>query len=97
MTYKWYDFITKIKPKEATVTEKYIKEILAPKIQGDGGWVEFQSLDKEGNLTLVFRGECSKCLILNRCTDWIEQEIEKDLNKKIKVNAIRKRPYFQDV
>ena len=76
--------------------EKYITEVLAPKLQGDGGWVEFVSL--EGNeLTLLFRGECSKCLILHRCTDWIEEQIKKDLNKTVKVKAIRKRPYFQDV
>ncbi len=76
--------------------KEYIEKIIAPKLQGDGGWVEFVSLE-ESTLTLLFRGECSKCLILNRCTDWIEQEIKRDLHKNIKVNAIRKKPYFQDV
>ena len=58
--------------------------------------VEFVSL--EGNeLTLIFRGECSKCLILHRCVLWIEEQIKKDLNKTVKVNAIRKKPYFQDM
>lgn len=76
--------------------EKYINEILQPKIQGDGGWIEFVSLN--GNvLTVIFRGECSKCLILNRCVEWIEGEIKRDLHKTVKVNAIRKKPYFQDV
>lgn len=73
----------------------YIETILAPRIQGDGGWVEFLSL--EGNeLTLVFRGECSKCGILDRCCHWIEQMICKDLGQHVAVRAIRKRPYFQD-
>ncbi len=76
--------------------QKYVENILQPKLQGDGGWVEFVSLDNN-ELTLVFRGECSKCLILSRCTDWIEEQIKKDLNKTVKVNAIRKKPYFQDV
>lgn len=76
--------------------EKYISEILAPKLQGDGGWVEFLSLEN-GVLTLLFRGECSKCLILHRCVAWIEEQIKKDLNKDVKVKAIRKKPYFQDV
>lgn len=76
--------------------KSYIDKILAPKLQGDGGWVEFVSLEGE-ELTLLFRGECSKCLILHRCTDWIEQEIKRDMKKTVKVNAIRKRPYFQDV
>ena len=74
----------------------YVENILQPKLQGDGGWVEFVSLEGE-ELTLVFRGECSKCLILHRCTAWIEEQIKADLKKTVKVNAIRKKPYFQDV
>lgn len=76
--------------------QKYIETVLQPKLQGDGGWVEFVSLN-ENELTLVFRGECSKCLILHRCTDWIEDQIKADLNISIKVKAVRKKPYFQDI
>lgn len=76
--------------------QKYIEDVLQPKIQGDGGWIEFESI--EGNdLTVVFRGECSKCLILHRCVAWIEEQIKLDLKKNVKVVAIRKKPYFQDV
>lgn len=76
--------------------QNYIKNVIEPKLQGDGGWVEFVSLENE-ELTLIFRGECSKCLILERCTDWIEQQVKKDLNMNVKVTAIRKKPYFQDI
>ncbi len=75
--------------------QKYVEEVLQPKLQGDGGWVEYVGLEN-GELTLVFRGECSKCLILHRCTAWIEEQIKLDLNRNVKVNAIRKKPYFQD-
>lgn len=75
--------------------QKYVEEVLQPKLQGDGGWVEYTDL-KDGELTLVFRGECSKCLILHRCTAWIEEQIKLDLNRNVKVNAVRKKPYFQD-
>lgn len=76
--------------------QNYVETVLQPKLQGDGGWIEFVSLS--GNeLTLIFRGECSKCLILERCVAWIEEQIKKDLNKSVKVIAIRKKPYFQDV
>lgn len=76
--------------------QSYIENVLQPKIQGDGGWIEFESLN--GNdLTVVFRGECSKCLILHRCVAWIEEQIKRDLKKNVKVIAIRKKPYFQDV
>ncbi|MCM1284580.1 MAG: NifU family protein [Acetobacter sp.] len=76
--------------------QTYVENVLQPKLQGDGGWVEFVSL--EGNeLNLIFRGECSKCLILHRCVEWIEEQIKNDLKKTVKINAIRKKPYFQDV
>ena len=74
----------------------YVENVLQPKLQGDGGWVEFVSLEGD-TLNLIFRGECSKCLILHRCTDWIEEQIKSDLNKNVKVAAIRKKPYFQDM
>jgi Fe-S cluster biogenesis protein NfuA len=76
--------------------QNYVETVLQPKLQGDGGWVEFVSLEDK-TLTLVFRGECSKCKILQRCCDWIEEQIKIDLKKNVRVNAIRKRPYFQDV
>ena len=73
----------------------YVENILQPKLQGDGGWVEYVGLEGE-NLTLIFRGECSKCLILHRCVAWVEEQIKLDLKKTVKVEAIRKKPYFQD-
>lgn len=76
--------------------ETYIKKIIRPKIQGDGGEVEFESLSEDGTLTLIFRGECSKCLILNRCVDWIAEEVLKNTGKLVKIEAVRKKPYFWD-
>ena len=76
--------------------ETYIKKIIKPKIQGDGGEVEFESLSDDGTLTLIFRGECSKCLILNRCVDWIADEVLKNTSKIVKIKAVRKKPYFWD-
>ncbi len=76
--------------------KNYVENVLRPKLQGDGGWVEFVSLDGD-TLNLIFRGECSKCLILHRCTAWIEEQIKSDLNRNVKVNAVRRKPYFQDI
>lgn len=76
--------------------ETYIKKIIRPKIQGDGGEVEFESLSDDGTLTLIFRGECSKCLILNRCVDWIAEEVLKNTSKLVKIKAVRKKTYFWD-
>ena len=43
--------------------QQYIENVLQPKIQGDGGWIEFVSLDGD-ELTVIFRGECSILLYL---------------------------------
>lgn len=75
--------------------KNYVESVLQPKLQGDGGWIEFVSLE-ENVLTVIFRGECSKCLILHRCIAWIEEEIQRDLGVTLTVNGIRKKPYFQD-
>lgn len=78
-----------------TVRE-YIEKTIAPKLQGDGGWVEYVSCE-DGVLTLRFRGECAKCLILHRCIAWIEEQIRQELHRTVRIEAIRKRPYFQEV
>lgn len=75
--------------------KEYIENVLAPRLQGDGGWVEFVSLEGE-RLTLIFRGECSKCTILDRCADWIQQKILEDRGETVTVEAVRKKPFFWD-
>ena len=73
----------------------YIDGYINERIQGDGGEVGFVSLSN-GSLTLLFRGECSKCGILDRCCDWIKERIGKDLGLEVEIIPVRKRPYFQD-
>ena len=74
---------------------EFIEKVLAPRISGDGGWVEFVSY-KEGELTLIFRGECSKCMILDRCLDWIRQQAREKLGEEIRIIPVRKKPFFWD-
>lgn len=74
----------------------YIENVIQPKLQGDGGWIEYKE-ENAGELTVVFRGECSKCLILHRCVAWIETQILNDTGQRVHIRAIRKKPYFQDV
>lgn len=76
--------------------EKYINEYIRPRLQGDGGEITF--VEENGDeVTVLLQGECSKCLILDRCLKWIEERAKKDLNRDIRVTGIRKKPYFQDV
>lgn len=75
--------------------EKYINEYIRSRLQGDGGEITF--VKQESNeVTVLLQGECSKCLILHRCLEWIEQRIKADLGETVKVTGIRKKPYFQD-
>ena len=75
--------------------KQFIEQTLAPRIQADGGWVEFVSYEND-TLTLIFRGECSKCQILTHCTDWIAQQIQTHLGKTVTIIPIRCKPYFWD-
>ena len=74
---------------------EFIETVIAPRLQGDGGWVEFVSLEGD-SLTLLFRGECSKCGILDRCTDWIAQQAKEKLGKTVQIVSVRKKPFFWD-
>jgi Fe-S cluster biogenesis protein NfuA len=73
----------------------YIEKIIKPKLQGDGGEIDFVSLE-DNILTVVLQGECSKCLIVERCIAWIESEIKRDLGQSVKIKAIKKKPFFWD-
>ena len=76
--------------------ENYINNIIRPKIQGDGGEITFHSISDDNTVTVIMQGECSKCLILHRCISWVEDRIKEDLGQTVKINAIRKKPFFWD-
>lgn len=73
----------------------YIEKTIKPKLQGDGGEIDFISLEN-GVLTVLLQGECSKCLIVERCISWIEGEILRDMGERVKIVARKKKPFFWD-
>lgn len=73
----------------------YIDRIIKPKLQGDGGEIDFVSYE-DGILTVLLQGECSKCLIVDRCIAWIESEIMRDMGECVEVVAQKKKPFFWD-
>ena len=73
----------------------YINNIIKPKLQGDGGEIDFVSYEN-GILTVLLQGECSKCLIGARCLTWIESEVMRDMGESVKVVAQKKKPFFWD-
>ncbi|MBR5245887.1 MAG: NifU family protein [Clostridia bacterium] len=75
--------------------KEYIDNIIKPKLQGDGGEIDFVSYEN-GELTVLLQGECSKCLIVDRCLSWIESEVMRDMGESVKVIAQKKKPFFWD-
>ena len=73
----------------------YIDRIIKPKLQGDGGEIDFVSYEN-GVLTVLLQGECSKCLIVERCISWIESEIMRDMGVSVKIVVQKKKPFFWD-
>ena len=73
----------------------YINNIIKPKLQGDGGEIDFVSYEN-GVLTVLLQGECSKCLIVDRCLTWIESEVMRDMGESVKVVTQKKKPFFWD-
>ncbi len=73
----------------------YINTVIKPKLQGDGGEIDFVSYEN-GVLTVLLQGECSKCLIVDRCLQWIESEVMRDMGESVKVIAQKKKPFFWD-
>ena len=73
----------------------YINTIIKPKLQGDGGEIDFVSYEN-GELTVLLQGECSKCLIVDRCLRWIESEVMRDMGESVNVIAQKKKPFFWD-
>lgn len=73
----------------------YIDTVIKPKLQGDGGEIDFISCEN-GILTVLLQGECSKCLIVDRCLRWIESEVLRDMGEQVKVVAQKKKPFFWD-
>lgn len=76
--------------------KEYIEKVIAPKLQGDGGWIEYVSYNNH-HLTVRVRGECSKCHIAPRCMDWIKDEVKRDLGEDIDIKMIRTKPFFWDL
>lgn len=75
--------------------KNYINNVLSPLLQGDGGYIEYVG-EADGTVTVLARGECSKCHKLELCLKWCEEKIGNDLQKKVTLTAIRKKPFFWD-
>lgn len=80
---------------EIKAMENYVNNVLSPLIQGDGGYIEY--IEENGDtIRVLARGECSKCGKLDLCMSWCEEKAFRDLGRKVKFTATRKKPFFWD-
>lgn len=76
--------------------KEFIDNYIKVRIQADGGEIKFLSF-QNNILTIQAQGECSKCNLTETCLkEWIVEEINKEFNKMISINIVRKKPYFWD-
>lgn len=75
--------------------EEYINTVLASLLEGDGGYIKYESREGE-KVTVLIRGECSCCNKLSRCLAWCEGRIEADLGEKVSLVPHIVKPYFRD-
>ena len=68
--------------------EELMAQWIAPRVQADGGWLEI--MEKDGSdLTLKAKGECARCISLERCLKWIASQAEEKTSEKVNVTAVR--------
>jgi Fe-S cluster biogenesis protein NfuA len=81
----------------AVSMKHYIENKIKPKIQADGGEIDFIGFEN-GVLSLLLQGECSRCTTVDKCLNkWLVTEIKKDLDEAVTIKFIKKLPFFWDV
>jgi len=76
--------------------KNYIENTIKPKIQADGGEIDYISYEN-GILSLLLQGECSRCTVVDKCLDkWLAKEIKRDLNEDVEIKFVKKLPFFWD-
>ena len=73
----------------------YLTDVAAPKIRGDGGWLDVLAVDGDA-VKVQLQGECSKCSIAKDCMDWVCAEVRRDLSREIRIEFVRRKPFFWD-
>ena len=60
---------------------------IVPCVRADGGWLEFAQ--EEGDrVVLKARGECTRCIALDRCLRWAESRVREELNREVSFTAV---------
>ena len=72
--------------------KEYFDSEIVPCIRADGGWLELVSTDGD-RAVVKARGECTRCIALDRCLRWAESRILEELKREIHFTAVPE-PYL---
>lgn len=75
--------------------KSYIDNVIAPRLQGDGGWIEYEDFDGDC-LKVILRGDCSTCAKNALCIKWVEEKILRDRGEKVTIEYQCIKPFFRD-
>ena len=64
--------------------KEYIETKIQPLVRADGGWLEYTS-ENGDELTLTAKGECARCICIDRCVKWVAGRIEADLGRTVHI------------
>ena len=60
---------------------------IVPCVRADGGWLEL--VREDGNTALLkARGECTRCVALERCLRWAESRVRQQLDRDMRFIAV---------
>lgn len=76
--------------------KQFIETEIRYRVQADGGELRFVDF-QDDTVTLRLQGECSICPTAGGCMkSWLVKELSAFMQRPIKVDYIRTRPYFWD-
>ena len=75
------------KEKNQVELKEFFDSEIVPCVRADGGWLELER--EEGDrAVLKARGECTRCISLDRCLRWAESRVRQELQREIHFTAV---------
>ena len=67
--------------------KQFFDSEIVPCVRADGGWLELES-EQGGTAVVRARGECTRCISLERCLRWAESRVRQELRREVRFTAV---------
>ncbi len=67
--------------------KQFFDSEIVPCVRADGGWLELES-EQGGTAVVRARGECTRCISLERCLRWAESRVRQELRQEVRFTAV---------